>query len=593
MMRQMHNPLSRAGAGKPSVASAGRVRTLLVFVFLLGGVAGLRLYALQVLGAEKWKAIADNQHSLSEEILPDRGEIYFREGETPYPAAVNREYQMLYVSPRDITDPGGVAEALSNITGISQDEIRRKFDDRSDPFEIVKKKLSDEESDRVRALGADGVGLVPEKYRYYPAGDLASQVVGFVSARDDGRGERGRYGIEASLDELLSGKPGSVVQARDAAGRWISTVDREFTSPVEGPGVVLTIDHVIQHEVERILRDAMEKHGADGGTVIVMEPSTGRVLAMASDPSFDPNEFAKEEDYSKFMNPAVSFSYEPGSVMKPITMAVGIEEGKVSPDTEYVDPCVVVEAGYAIKNAEEKCYGRSSMRKVLEESINTGVIFVERLVGNRRFAEYLDRFGFGTKTGIELPAELSGNTRNLTDPRRDIQFFTASFGQGISATPIQLVAAYGALANRGVLVRPRIVEKYVYDDGREDAVSTTEIRRVVSEETARELGNMLEDVVLYGHGKQAAVSGYRIGGKTGTAQVAKKGEKGYDDGLTIGSFVGYAPLDAPRFVVLVKIDNPKDVIWAESSAAPVFGDVMKFLLSYSKVEPTEKMSNHE
>lgn len=591
MARKVKNPPSREKKAGEDIPSTRRVGILLVFVFVVGVTAMARLYVLQVAGYEKWNGMAEGQHSLSADIFPDRGEIFFREGDAVYPAAVNREYPLLYVVPRDVEEPIRTAEALSGITGVPVDEIKAKFVDPDDPFEAIKKRISEEEMRRIRELDMPGIRFLNEKYRYYPGGGLAAQVVGFVSAKDGG-GDVGRYGLEASQDELLHGKPGKIVQARDAAGRWISTSDREMISSEEGPDIVLSIDHVIQHEVETILRDSVEKHGADGGTVIVMDSLTGKILAMASSPGFDPNEYSKTEDYSRFLNPAVSQTYEPGSIMKPITMAIGIEEGKVSPGTEFVDPCAVSEAGYVIRNAEEKCYGRSTMTKVLEESINTGVIFVEKLVGNARFAEYFERFGFGRKTGIELPAELAGNTKNLDDVRRNIQFFTASFGQGVTMTPLQMVSSYQALANGGLLMRPSIIGKYIHADGREEISEPLEVRQVVSKETANLLGDMLENVVKNGHGKRAAVPGYRVGGKTGTAQVAKKGEKGYDDGLTIGSFVGYAPIDDPKFVVLSKIDNPKDVIWAESSAAPVFGDVMKFLLSYAKIEPTEEIKEH-
>jgi len=273
--------------------------------------------------------------------------------------------------------------------------------------------------------------------------------------------------------------------------------------------------------------------------------------------------------------------------MKPITMAIGIEEGKVEPETPFSDPGSVSVAGYTLHNAEEKTYGTTDMYGVLDNSINTGVIHVEKLVGNSRFAERMAQFGFGKKTGVDMPAELSGNLKNLTNVKRDIQFYTASFGQGVTTTPLQLIAAYGALANKGVLMKPQIVEKYMYDDGHEETVGPEEVRRTVSEETAGKMGKMLEDVVLRGHGKRAAVPGYRVGGKTGTAQVAKEGGGGYEQGLSIGSFVGYAPIGDPKFVVLTKVDNPKNVEWAESSAAPMFGAMMKFLLSYAKVEPTE------
>lgn len=577
----------RSGKEPNPGSSSARLGFLLVLSFLFGAAVFFRLYVLQVIGQDRFRGYAENQQQVSADIVPDRGEIFFREGGMPYPAAVNREYPLLYISPRDVVDVSAVAEALSGISGVPVEEIRSKCADRDDPFEIVKKKISPEEAARVMALDMPGVHLLPEKFRYYPSGSLASQVIGFVTPDEGGQGEKGRYGIEASLDDTLRGKPGKVEQARDAAGRWISTGDREVSPAETGPDVVLTIDRVIQNEAERILSEAMETHDADGGSLIVLEPSTGRILAMASSPTFDPNGYSKVEDYAAFMNPTVSMVYEPGSVMKPITMAIGIEEGKVSPTTEYVDTGAVTQSGYTIRNAENKVYGRSTMIDVLDESINTGVIFVEKLVGNGTFGRYLSDFGFGKKTGIELPAELAGDLRNLDDPTRDLEHFTASFGQGVTATPLQMAAAYGALANDGVLMRPQIIERFRYDDGSEQEVLPSEVRRVVGGETARQIGDMLESVVRNGHGKRGAVPGYRVGGKTGTAQVAKGDGRGYEDGLTVGSFVGYAPIGDPKFVVLAKIDNPKDVIWAESSAGPVFGSMMGFLLPYAKIEPTE------
>jgi len=576
--------VERTGQG---TLPTGRVRALLFFVFLIGIGVSSRLFFLQVIGAEKCKAIAENQQSVSSTLIPDRGEIYFREGDAVYPAAVNREYSLLYLVPGEVENPKMAAEALSGILGVPAEEIRAKCQNLGSQFAPIKKKLSDDEISRVTELGLKGVYLRKEKSRFYPGGSLASQVIGFVSPGDPGKGEIGRYGLESFFNGKLQGKPGQIEQMRDAAGRWISTDDRIMIPAEKGPDVVLTIDQVIQHEAESILRDSVEKYAGDGGSIIVMDSATGRILAMASDPGFDPNEYAKTEDYFRFMNPTVSMTYEPGSTMKPITMAIGIEEGKVEPETPFSDPGSVSVAGYTLHNAEEKTYGTTDMYGVLDNSINTGVIHVEKLVGNSRFAERMAQFGFGKKTGVDMPAELSGNLKNLTNVKRDIQFYTASFGQGVTTTPLQLIAAYGALANKGVLMKPQIVEKYMYDDGHEETVGPEEVRRTVSEETAGKMGKMLEDVVLRGHGKRAAVPGYRVGGKTGTAQVAKEGGGGYEQGLSIGSFVGYAPIGDPKFVVLTKVDNPKNVEWAESSAAPMFGAMMKFLLSYAKVEPTE------
>ena len=229
------------------------------------------------------------------------------------------------------------------------------------------------------------------------------------------------------------------------------------------------------------------------------------------------------------------------------------------------------------------------MMKVLDQSINTGVIYVEKLVGNQTFNDYLARFGFGKRTGIDLPAELAGNLRNLNNVRSDISFFTASFGQGVTTTPLQMLDAYAVFANGGNLVRPHIIDRIISSDGHEEKVQPEIIRRVISEDTSRAMGTMLRSVVVNGHGKRADVPGYLVGGKTGTAQVAKSDARGYQDGLSIGSFVGYAPINDPRFVVLVKLVNPKKVEWAESSAAPTFGKIMKFLLEYAKIKPTEEI----
>ncbi len=579
---------STIGLSGPEVPTAsGRVRSLLFFVFLVASVIIGRLFLLQFVGAGTWKALAEDQHAVSSVLVPDRGELYFREGDVIYPAAVNREYPLLYLVPHEVENVSATAEALAGIVGVSADDIRKKCGNLGNQFSPIKKRLSDEEASRITGLGLKGVYLRKEKVRFYPGGNLAGQVVGFVSPGEPGKGDVGRYGLEAWFDELLRGKPGKVEQMRDAGGRWISTDDRVLVPAEEGPDIVLTIDHVVQHEAEEILRESVEKYAGDGGSIIVMEPSTGRILGMASEPSFDPNDYAKTEDYLRFLNPTVSMTYEPGSTMKPISMAIGIDEGKVEPDTVFSDPGSVSISGYTLHNAENKTYGTTDMYGVLNDSINTGVIHVESLVGNARFAERVAQFGFGKKTGVDLPAELPGNTRNLADIRRDIQFYTASFGQGITTTPMQLIAAYGALANGGVLMKPKIVEKYVYDDGREEMVGSEEVREAVGTETAEKMGKMLEDVVLRGHGKRAAVPGYRVGGKTGTAQVAKEGGGGYEEGMSIGSFVGYAPIGDPKFVILTKVDNPKNVEWAESSAAPMFGSMMKFLLSYAKVEPTE------
>jgi cell division protein FtsI/penicillin-binding protein 2 len=353
------------------------MRIAFVFVcFFFVGVGLLwQLYRIQVRDHVLWSDQAKKQRLSVFDLKSERGEVFLHDNGEPYPLAVNREYMAAYVVPREVQDSRKVAHELSIALGRDEEELFEKFSDQTDPFEMVKHRLSDDEVGRIRALSL-GVSLLPEKYRYYPAGNLASHVIGFAGLGE--RGGVGGYGIEASFDSELKGKLSRVHEERDAGGRWISLSDSRSDVPDHGDVLTLTLDRVIQHEAEKTVQEYKEKHGADSVTAIVMEPATGKILAMANAPDFDPNKYAETEDYSLFLNPAVSSTYEPGSIMKPIAMAIGIDEKKVSSTTEYVDTGSVTESGYTVQNSEEKVYGRSTMTKVLEDSINTGMIFVER-----------------------------------------------------------------------------------------------------------------------------------------------------------------------------------------------------------------------
>lgn len=562
-----------------------RIRTFACFIILFGALIVMRLFYLQVLDHDQFIARAEDQHIGEYVVKADRGEIFMKDGSNLYPLAVNKEYEMAYISPKDITEPERVATELSQILNVPIEDVLRKALKEGDPFEIIKKKLSQEEIQKIESLDLAGVHMMPEKYRHYPGNHLASQVVGFASLDPDAKNPG--YGIEAFFNQELAGQAGEIRQEKDAAGRWIPLADRNVVQVEHGDDIVLTLDKTIQHETERILSEAVEKYGADSASAIVMDPRNGKILAMATAPNFDPNKYREVTEYQLFLNQNVTFEYEPGSIMKPLTVAFGIEEGKVTPDSTYIDPGVISIAGFDIRNAEDKTYGHSDMYKVLDESINTGVIHVEQLVGNEKYKAYMERLGFGKKTGIDLPAETEGNIKNLENTKKQIQFFTSSFGQGITTTPLQMTSAYAAMANGGALMQPQVIEKVIKSNGSEVEIEPKEIRRVFSQKTSDEMAKMLRSVVVRGHGKRADVPGYLVGGKTGTAQVAKQGAKGYEEGTSIGSFAGYAPLNDPRFVIVVKIDNPTKVEWAESSAAPAFGEIMKFLLEYSHIAPTE------
>jgi len=571
-----------------SSESSWRIYGLVFFVFFAAAFILGKLYFLQIARHAVYAALAENQHMSTTEIQAKRGGIFLQDENSPYPIAVNQQLQMAYAVPREMKNNEQSIDKLSSILSLDKNFLTDKLSDPNDMFEILKHKLSDEEVQNIKNTGIAGIYLSPESFRYYPAGELAAQVVGFVGS--NGQQQAGMYGIEAYFEKKLRGESGTLAEESDSRGRWIPVSDRSVQATQDGPDIILTINHTVQFEVEKILKEAVEGFQADSGTIIVMDPKTGKILALANSPSFDPNNFSSTEDISTFADPAVSQPYEPGSVFKAFTEAIGIDSGKISPDTTFVDKGVVREAGYDIRNASVdpfNGYGVHTMTQVLEKSLNTGAIYIEKLTGNNTFADYVERFGFGEKSGIELPGEVPGNTLNLKSLKTDINFFTASFGQGISVTPIQLTSAYAALANGGVLMKPQIVDRLNYSDGHEEEIKPEEVRQVISENTAQQVSQMLRDVVVKGNGKRADVPGYLVCGKTGTAQVANTDTKGYAQGVTIGSFAGFAPMNNPQFVVVVKIVNPKTVQWAESSAAPTTGQIMKFLLEYYKVPPTE------
>jgi stage V sporulation protein D (sporulation-specific penicillin-binding protein) len=580
-----------AKSGGAKVSPEKRIYVLAVIIIFIGAVILFRLYSLEVTAYSFYKSLADNQHSILENLVPKRGEIFLQDRENLYPVAVNRETKMAYAVPKEIEDSERSASILAEALDLDKNELRERFSNPEDMYEVVKHRLSDEEIDKVNGLKLKGIRLADESFRYYPAGELASHILGFVGWKDQSLG--GRYGTELYFEDRLKGQEGSIFHKGDTSGRWISTVDKEINYARNGDNLVLTIDHIIQYETEKILKSAIDKYQAERGTIIVMESSTGKILSLANSPAFTPNDYAKVDNLEDFRNLAVSDAYECGSVFKTITLASALDAGRINPDTTYIDTGLINEAGYGIKNSDEKAYGQQTMTQVLEKSLNTGAIFAQKSLGNRNFSDYIERFGFGTPTGADIYGEAKGNINNLKNLKSNIQFFTASFGQGITVTPLQLISAYNVIANGGILLKPQIVDKIIKDDGSEEVIKPEEVRNVISKQAAQKTGQMLLSVVVNGHGKRAGVPGYLVGGKTGTAQVASNKAKGYEEGKTIGSFAGFAPLDNPRFTVLVRIDNPKNVQWAESSAAPTFGELMKFLLEYANIEPTEKYTQKE
>ena len=407
--------------------------------------------------------------------------------------------------------------------------------------------------------------------RFYPEGTLASSVAGFLGFQ--GQGRAGQYGLEEYYEPWLSGQVGFK--------NFLNKVGLAAGSP--GSSLVLTIDKNIQFFAEAKLEELVEKWGAEGGNVIIQEPQTGAILAMVSRPNFDPNGYYNYP-LEYFINSAVQSSFEPGSSFKTLTMAAALDDGAVSPETKYFDSGEVKVGASSVRNYDLKSNGWQTMTNVLEKSINTGAIFAMRQLGHDKFLEYLEGFRFGEKTDIDLAGEISGSIDNLYTGR-EINFVTASFGQGVAVSPLQLTNAYSAVANGGRLMRPYVVEKIIKPSGEAVEVRPEVVAEPIAPETAKTLTSMLVSVIENGSIKRARVPGYRIAGKTGTAQEAKP-EGGYSD-FFIHNLVGFGPAEAPRFTILLKLDRPRGIETAAVSLADAFGDIARFLISYYGIPPTE------
>jgi cell division protein FtsI/penicillin-binding protein 2 len=451
-----------------------------------------------------------------------------------------------------------------------------------DPYEPVARNVTDEQLDLLKTLETDALDYVIEGARAYPEPGFGGQVLGFLGRKEDGQ-TVGLYGLEGYFDDFLSGQAGKLYSQTDVSGRFIGVGDRSLKPAIDGGDLLLTIDRTLQVEVCEILARGVDKFQADSGTVVILEPATGKVLAMCGSPDFYPQTYAEVEDASVYNNTAIFSAYEPGSIFKPITMAAALDVGAVTPDSRFTDPGSVTIDEFTIHNAANNVFGNVSMIEVLEESINTGMVWVMRQMGRENLKDYIHAFGFGEQTGIELKNEVAGTVASLEE-RAEIYPATASFGQGITVTPLQIATAYAALANGGKLMRPYIVEEMRYPDGTVERTEPEEVRQVISPSSATTIGAMLISVVEYGHGKKAGVPGYYIAGKTGTAQIARNGV--YSATEFNGSFAGYGPVHDPKFSMIVKIENPKQgVIYAESTAAPVFGEIAAFLLEYYNIAP--------
>lgn len=562
-----------------------------IIVFVIGGGILARLFSLQVLQYDKYSASAQNRQKFYKELFPKRGEIFTQDlsakrrgdEERYYPLAVNKEFQQAYLIPRDIPKDKKeeLADKLSALVGLDKEIIRQRIDKSNDPYEPLKHKISQEEAEQIKKLNVSGVKLAPETWRYYPNNSLACHLAGFVGAFNGGK--IGQYGLEGYYEDELSGEIGYATGKKDTTGYQIPSLNQKLEPARDGATIVLTIDYNIQFRAEKELKQLVERWQAESGSIIIAEPKSGAIRALANWPVFNPNEYSAVEDIDIFRNASIQKTYEIGSVLKPITMAAGLDSGAVTPQTTYHDNGHVRIKGSVINNVDGKSYGEQTMTQVLEKSLNTGAVFVQQAIGKDAFRDYIQRFDFDSPTGIDLAGETGGNIVNLFSDK-EIDLATISFGHGIMVSPLGLVAAIGAIANEGKIMRPFVVEKMVYSDGREIITEPHINAKAFSARTAKEIVKMLVSVVENGYGKPARISGYDIAGKTGTAQIIDP-EKGVYSEETIHSFIGFAPAFDPKFVILVKMDKPQGIRFASDSVSPVFKRLAEYLLQYLEIPP--------
>lgn len=555
-----------------------RINFLLLGILFFASINLIRLFEIQMIKGSYYFSLAKKQHSAKRIIEGKRGEILTKDyfSDQLIKLAQNQSLGIVYATPKYIKNPEEVAEHLSSILKIDKEEIKKKISKQDDLYVVIKRRVGDEEMKKIENLEAEGVGLNYESWRFYSEETLASHILGFVNFES-----KGNYGIEGYFNKILAPATSFEYLEKDIFGNPIITDASGELKPEDGADIVLTINRDIQFKIEKILEEGVKKYGASKGDIVLMDPYSGEIIAMAGYPNFNPNTFFNYP-IGNFKNPAVEEIFEPGSVLKIFTIATGIDTEKINPQDIYYDQGKIIIQGYTIKNADNRAHGNSTIIEALEKSLNMGAIFVVNKVGFKVFYEYLQKFGFGVPSGIELAGEVSGKLaefKNLSE----VNFSTISFGQGIGVTSLQIATATSVIANGGKLMKPYIVKEIIKPDGTKEVFTPKIIREVISPQTAAKLSGMMVSVVEKGSGYKAKIKGYRVAGKTGTAEVPKPGG-GYYSQKSIHSFAFFAPADDPKFVGFIKINNPQRR-FASATTPPMASEICQFLFNYFKIPP--------
>ncbi|MBP2632193.1 MAG: putative sensor protein [Firmicutes bacterium] len=547
-----------------------RLAVVLIIVTLVMGALSCRLGYLQLYQSHWLSENAIDQRIRNIPVEARRGNIYDRKGQK---LAVSISIESVYAIPAEIRDVEKTAADLAAILDLDKNKLLDKLKKRQ-AFTWIARKITTEQAEGVRKVNLSGIGLTEEGERYYPEDNTASHVLGFT-----GLDSQGLDGVELTFDQYLRGNRGSIVIEYDAKGREIPYAMHRYLAPQVGNDVYLTLDVVIQQIVERELDKVMQETKAKDATIIAMDPYTGEILALANRPDYNPNHFA-EYAPKNWRNAAISNAFEPGSTFKILTTTAALGEKIVNLNERFFDSGAIEVQGRTIHCWKHGGHGSQTFKEIVENSCNTGFVTVGLRLGAENFYKYLDAFGLGKATGIDLPGEAKGIMikESKVTP---INLATMSMGQSIAVTPIQLINAVCAAINGGQHLKPQIVKEIKNQDGTIIKGFEKEgLGQVISNEVSVQVKEILESVVANGTGKNASIEGYRIGGKTGTAQ--KVGPGGYMPGKYIASFIGFAPADNPQIVFLVAIDEPEGIYYGGQIAAPVFKNVMQDVLPYIK-----------
>ena len=548
-----------------------RIRIIQVVILVWVLAIGWKLVRLQVGEHASLLARAERQQQASIDLSPIRGIISDRNGNE---LARSVEAKSLYASPAEITDAEVVAAKLSKLLDVDRDALHKRLTS-SAVLVAVKRKLNEKEVAQVEALAIPGLRFVNEMKRYYVSGKTAAHVIGFVDIDEHGQG-----GLELSYDKMVRGEAGRLSLDVDALKK---SYDHSIEEPVPGANIQLTIDTLIQHYAEKALADCIRSTRARGGAIVIMKPATGEILALANFPTFDPNDVSDTSDAQRH-NRAVETSFEPGSIFKMVTYSAALEEHLIGPETRI--DCGGGQIRIADRVVHDHPYGVLTAAQALAKSSNVAAIKIGMKLGNERLARYIEQFGFGRRTGIELPGEARGLFRPASE-WGPTSIGSIPMGHEVGVTAVQAVAAYACIANGGEYIKPHLVHRVTSSDGETLEEYQPEKRRVVSEATAATLRRMLEGVVMQGTGKAAQMGGYRAAGKTGTAQKVDPVTKRYSQTKYIASFAGFAPVDNPEIACIVSIDEPVGAHQGGSVAAPVFARVVSETLRALGVPPED------